>query len=60
MMSRPTITDPLVQKFPTGSNGWYNKINADHFDKAIEHFKKQQEQQDGWPEMPGFRDEPEW
>lgn len=61
LMSRPTISDPIVEKFPRGSAGWYKKINENHFDQAISHFKKQQEQQEGnWPEMPGFTDESSW
>jgi phage terminase large subunit len=59
LMSRPTISDPIVIKHAVGSPGWYKKVNENHFDQAIEHFKKQQEQeQGGWPEMPGFQDEP--
>jgi len=62
LMSRPTLSEPAQVKIVRGSAEWYKKINENHFDKAIEHFKKQQEQeQGGWPEMPPFQDEPmEW
>lgn len=57
LMSRPTITDAIVPKLVMGSPAWYKKMNENHFDQAIEHFKKQQEQEQGqWPDMGSFED----
>jgi hypothetical protein len=59
-MSRPTITDAILPKLVRGTVAWHNKMNEKIFDQALDHFKKQQQEQNGWPEMPGFTDEPEW
>jgi hypothetical protein len=60
LMSRPTITDAILPKLVRGTVAWHNKMNEKIFDQALDHFKKQQQEQNGWPEMPGFTDEPEW
>lgn len=53
LMSRPTITDPLRPKIVRGTPEWHQKMNENLFDQALEHFKKEQEQQEGgWPSMP--------
>jgi phage terminase large subunit len=56
LMSRPTITEPILPKIAIGSPAWYKKMNENHFDQAIEHFKKQQEQEQGsWPQEISLR-----
>jgi phage terminase large subunit len=54
LMSRPAITDPVQPKIAMGSPAWHQKMNENLFDQALEHFKKQQEEQNPWPEMPPF------
>lgn len=50
LMSRPTITDPVVPKLVRGTLAWHNKQNENLFEQAQEHFKKEQEdRQGGWP-----------
>lgn len=50
LMSRPTITDPIVPRLVRGSKAWHDKMNENLFEQAQEHFKKQQEEQEGgWP-----------
>ena len=52
LMSRPTITDPIVPKLVRGSKAWHDKMNENLFDQALEHFKKEQEEREGhWPEV---------
>lgn len=47
LMSRPSITDPVVIKHPIGSPGWYAEQNKDHFERALEHFQRQKEEELG-------------
>jgi phage terminase large subunit len=54
LMSRPTITDPILPRIVKGSPAWHKKMNENLFDQAIEHFKKQQEEQNPWPQEGGF------
>lgn len=50
LMSRPTITDPIVPKLVRGSPAWHAKMNENLFDQALEHFQKeQQDREGGWP-----------
>lgn len=50
LMSRPTITDPITAKIVRGSKAWHDKMNENLFEQAQEHFKRQQEEQQGsWP-----------
>lgn len=57
LMSRPAITDAIVPKLVRGSSAWHAKMNENLFEKAQEHFKKQQEQNEcAWPAQPGFGD----
>lgn len=52
LMSRPAITDPIIPKLVHGSPAWHAKMNENLFDQALEHFKKEQEeQQGGWPSL---------
>ena len=51
LMSRPTISDPLIPKLVRGSAAWHQKMNENLFEQAQEHFKREQEdRQGGWPE----------
>ncbi len=43
LMSRPTITDALKPKIVMGSPAWHKQMNENLFEKAQEHFKKEQE-----------------
>lgn len=54
LMSRPAITEPVKPVIAVGSPAWHQKMNENLFDQALEHFKKQQEEQNGWPEMRPF------
>ncbi len=54
LMSRPTITDPITPRLVKGTAAWHKKMNENLFDQAIDHFKKQQEEQNPWPEMSSF------
>lgn len=50
LMSRPAITDPIKPKIVLGTPAWHAKQNENLFEQALEHFKKQQEDQNGsWP-----------
>ena len=50
LMSRPAITDAIVPQLVRGSLAWHQKMNESLFEKAQEHFKKEQEEQmGGWP-----------
>jgi len=60
LMSRPTITDPVVPKLVRGTVAWHNKMNDKLFDQALDHFKKQQDEQSNWPDMPPFDNESPW
>lgn len=53
LMSRPVITDAVVKPIARGSVEWHNKMNENLFDQAMDHFKKQteEEQGGGWPSM---------
>lgn len=50
LMSRPALTDPVQPKIAIGSPAWHKKMNENLFDQALEHFKKQQEEQNPWPD----------
>ncbi len=50
LMSRPTLTDPIVPKLVRGTKAWHDKMNENLFDQELEHYKKQQEE-NSWPEM---------
>ena len=54
LMSRPSITDAPKPVIAMGSPAWHKKMNENLFDQALEHFKKQQEEQSGWPELVPF------
>lgn len=54
LMSRPAITEPVKPVIAMGSPAWHQKMNENLFDQALEHFKKQQEEQNDWPEMRPF------
>jgi phage terminase large subunit len=45
LMSRPAITDPVIIKPAIGSAQWYAQENKDHFEKALEHFQQQKDQE---------------
>ncbi len=47
LMSRPTITDPIVPQIVRGSVAWHKKMSENLFDQAIEHFEKQKREHDG-------------
>lgn len=47
LMSRPTITDRLVPRLVRGTKAWHDAQNKDLFDQAMEHFKKEQDEQEG-------------
>jgi len=49
LMSRPTITDPIIPRIARGSAEWHKKMNENLFDQALDHFKKEQQRQ-SWPE----------
>lgn len=50
LMSRPTISDPVKKPLVMGSSAWHAKMNENLFEQAQEHFRKQEEeQQGGWP-----------
>lgn len=49
LMSRPTISDPVLIKHPHGSAGWYLEQNAINWEKERE--KLIEETSSGWPEM---------
>lgn len=49
MMSRPTLSDPIVIKHPHGSKGWYEEQANISWDKERE---KLMENQGTWPEIP--------
>lgn len=55
LMSRPAITDPIIPKLVRGTAAWHQKMNENLFEQAQEHFRKEQEQNEGgWPSQPGF------
>lgn len=47
LMSRPSITDPIKIVHPVGSIGWHKQQNENLFEKALEHFQAQKEQEEG-------------
>lgn len=47
LMSRPSITDPIVAKIPIGSPAWHAKQNENLFEQALEHFKNEEEKRNG-------------
>lgn len=50
LMSRPALTEVLPPKIIRGTPAWHVKMNEDLFGQALEHFKRQQEEQEGqWP-----------
>ena len=52
LMSRPTITDPIVPKLIRGTKAWHDAQNEGLFDKAMEHFQREQEEREGgWPSL---------
>ena len=52
LMSRPTLSDPIVPRLIVGSKEWHAKQNENLFDKALEHFKKEEEEKSGgWGEF---------
>ena len=58
LMSRPTITDPVMPRIVRGTPAWHARMNENLFDQALEHHKKAQEEQGAWPDMPPMSDEP--
>lgn len=50
LMSRPTISDPIVTKHPIGSRGWYQEQNDISWEAERE--KMIEAETGGWPEMP--------
>jgi hypothetical protein len=48
LMSRPTITDPIIPTYPVGSKGWYQKQNQISWEAERE---KLIEGQGDWPEQ---------
>lgn len=50
LMSRPSITDPVVVKHAQGSSGWYAQQN--NIDWEREREKMLEEATGGWPEQP--------
>lgn len=55
LMSRPSITDPIVKPLVVGSRDWHIKMNENLFEKALEHFKQEEESRSGgWPSEPNF------
>ncbi len=57
LMSRPTISDAVVNRLVRGSAEWHKKMNENLFDQALEHHKKIQEEQSNWPTEPNWGDE---
>lgn len=51
LMSRPTISDPVVIKHPHGSKGWYEEQNRINWEKERERLIDSAE---NWPEQPEF------
>jgi phage terminase large subunit len=52
LMSRPAITDPIKPVIAVGSPAWHRQQNEELFEKALEHFQKQAEDESGgWPSM---------
>lgn len=53
LMSRPSISDAIVPKAVWGSPEWHKKMNENLFEKAMEHFQKvKEENEGGWGDMP--------
>lgn len=52
LMSRPAITDPIKPRIAFGSPAWHAQQNEQLFEKALEHFQKQAEDDaGGWPTL---------
>lgn len=55
LMSRPVISDAPIKKIVVGSREWHTKMNENLFDKAMEHFKEEEDRKQGsWPSEPNF------
>lgn len=51
LMSRPTLSDPVKEKLVMGSPAWQTKMNDNLWDQAMDHFKKQQGDDEGWSNL---------
>lgn len=50
LMSRPTLTDPVLPKHPVGSKGWYEEQNKINWEAERE--RMVEESSGGWPTIP--------